>query len=264
VNNESGTPKRETHGVKTLLGDPKKAILKLSIPMFVAMSIQTIYNLVDAIWVAGKGEAALSAVGFFFPFTMLLMSISTGLGIGGGAVISQAIGARDARKADSAASHALIIMLLLSVVMTIPLLVFAESLFQLMGATSSIQETLAYSRVMFAGIALIFFTQVGMSLLRSEGDATRVMIGMIIGCVLNIGLDPIFIYKFDLAGLVGIGRGMASISFGLGLGVAGAAYATIISIAVSSFLLFYWLFIQRKTFLAIRFRGFRFDSEITR
>jgi putative MATE family efflux protein len=249
---------RETHGVKTLLGDPKKAIIRLSIPMFIAMSIQTIYNLVDAIWVAGKGEAALSAVGFFFPFTMLLMSISTGLGIGGGAVISQAIGARDAQKADSTAAHTLVIMLILAVMMTIPLFIFAEPLYRLMGAVSSLRETLGYSRVMFAGILLIFFTQVGMSLLRSEGDANKVMIGMIIGCVLNIGLDPIFIYRFEIGG----GRGGFPASLGLGLGVAGAAYATLISIAVSSLLLLYWLFIQRKTYLAIHFRGFRFDPAI--
>ena len=264
MSKESSFQKRETHGVKTLLGDPKKAIIKISIPMFVAMSIQTIYNLVDAIWVAGKGEAALSAVGFFFPFTMLLMSISTGLGIGGGAVISQAIGARDAKKADSAASHTLIIMFALSVIMTITLLLFAEPLFRLMGAASSIQETLSYARVMFAGIALIFFSQVGMALLRSEGDANRVMIGMIIGCVLNIGLDPLFIYRFDIPGLVGAGGRVTRISLGLGLGVAGAAYATVISIAVSSLLLFFWLFVQRKTYLAIHFRRFRFDSAITK
>jgi putative MATE family efflux protein len=256
--------------VKTLLGDPKKAIIRISIPMFVAMTIQTIYNLVDAIWVAGKGEAALSAVGFFFPFTMLLMSIATGLGIGGGAVISQAIGARDARKADSAAAHTLIIMLILAVVMSIPLFLFAEPLYRLIGAASSIQDTLAYSRVMFAGIILIFFTQVGMALLRSEGDANKVMIGMVLGCVLNIGLDPIFIYRFDiplsgqLAGFLGMSRARGAASFGLGLGVAGAAYATVISIGVSALLLLYWLFVQRKTYLAIHFKGFRFDSAITR
>ena len=56
-----------TKGVKTLLGEPKKAIIKLSAPMIVAMSVQTIYNLVDAIWVSGLGPDALSAVGFFFP-----------------------------------------------------------------------------------------------------------------------------------------------------------------------------------------------------
>jgi putative MATE family efflux protein len=227
--------------------------------MFIAMSIQTIYNLVDAIWVAGKGESALSAVGFFFPFTMLLMSISTGLGIGGGAVISQAIGARDAKKADSAAAHTLVIMLILAVAMTVPLFLLAEPLYRLMGATSSMQDTLDYSRIMFAGILLIFFTQVGMSLLRSEGDANKVMIGMIIGCVLNIGLDPLFIYKFK----VPLRAAPAGFSFGLGLGVAGAAYATVLSIAVSAALLLYWIFVQRKTYLAIHFRGFRFDAAIT-
>jgi putative MATE family efflux protein len=261
VDREQDTQARETRGVKTLLGDPRKAILKLSIPMFVAMSIQTIYNLVDAIWVAGKGEAALSAVGFFFPFTMLLMSISTGLGIGGGAVISQAIGARDTRRADAAAAHTLLIMLLLAVVMTVPLFVFAEPLYRLMGAASSIRETLAYSRIMFAGILLIFFTQVGMALLRSEGDANKVMIAMIIGCVLNIALDPLFIYRFELPWR---GASAGALRIGLGLGVAGAAYATVLSIAVSAVLLFNWLFIQRKTYLAVRFRGFRFDSAITR
>jgi MATE family, multidrug efflux pump len=261
LDRESSSGKRETHGVKTLLGDPKKAIVKISIPMFVAMSIQTIYNLVDAIWVAGKGEAALSAVGFFFPFTMLLMSISTGLGIGGGAVISQAIGAKNTKRADSAAAHTLVIMLLLAVAMTIPLFFFAEPLYRLIGAASSIQDTLAYSRIMFAGILLIFFNQVGMALLRSEGNANKVMIGMIIGCVLNIGLDPIFIYRFDLPRS---GAAAGSFSFGFGLGVAGAAYATVISIAVSAVLLFYWLFVQRKTYLAIHFRGFRFDAAITR
>jgi len=248
---------RQTHGVKTLLGDPKKAIVKLSIPMFVAMSIQTIYNLVDAIWVAGKGEAALSAVGFFFPFTMLLMSISTGLGIGGGAVISQAIGAKDARKADSAAAHTLVIMLALAAVMTAVLLLFAQPLFRLIGASSSLPETLGYARVMFAGVLLIFFNQVGMALLRSEGDARRVMIGMIIGCVLNIALDPLFIYRFQVPRVPGSW-------FGLGLGVQGAAYATVLSMAVSSLLLLYWLFVQRRTYLAIHFRGFRFDGVITR
>jgi len=58
----------ETLGVKTLLGDPKKAILKLSIPMIFAMLIQTLYNVIDAIWVAGLGSNALAAVGFTFPF----------------------------------------------------------------------------------------------------------------------------------------------------------------------------------------------------
>ena len=63
----------QTSGIKTLLGDPKKAIIKLSVPMIFAMLIQTLYNVIDAIWVSGLGSNALAAVGFTFPFFILAM-----------------------------------------------------------------------------------------------------------------------------------------------------------------------------------------------
>ena len=75
--------KMETTGVKTLLGDPKKAIVKLSIPMIVAMSVQTIYSLIDTYWVSGLGADALAAMGFVFPFFFISMALSNGIGIGG-------------------------------------------------------------------------------------------------------------------------------------------------------------------------------------
>ena len=91
----------ETKGVKTLLGDPKKAIVRLAIPMIIAMSAHTIYNLFDALWVSGLGKdlftnaeiseigtGALAAVGFVLPFFMMIMAISNGIGIGGGSAIS--------------------------------------------------------------------------------------------------------------------------------------------------------------------------------
>jgi len=77
------TNNNETNGVQTLLGDPKKAIIKLAIPMIIAMSITTVYNLADAIWVSGLGSDALAAVGFVFPFFFMALAIANGLGIGG-------------------------------------------------------------------------------------------------------------------------------------------------------------------------------------
>ena len=71
---KSPSHKHQTKGVKTLLGDPKKAIIKLARPMILAMSTHTIYNLVDAIWVSGLGADALAAVGFFFPFFFIAMA----------------------------------------------------------------------------------------------------------------------------------------------------------------------------------------------
>ena len=147
----------QTKGVKTLLGDPKKAILKLSIPMIIAMSAHTIYNLADAIWVSGIGPEALAAVGFFFPFLMLLMAFSVGLGIGGGAAISQRIGAKNKEGANSVAVHTIVIMIFLSVLFMIPLLLFTRDIFIIMGAKDALDMTVSYSQIMFGGTLLIFF-----------------------------------------------------------------------------------------------------------
>ena len=113
-------------GVKTLLGNPKRAIIKLAIPMMVAWSVQTLYNVVDALWVSGLGPDALSAVGFFFPFFFLLMALAGGLGVGGGAALSRKIGAKDKAGADQVAVHIMVMMFISAIVVTIPFLVFIE------------------------------------------------------------------------------------------------------------------------------------------
>lgn len=235
----------ETEGVKTLLGDPKKAIIKLSFPMIIAMSMQTIYLLVDAFWVSGLGPDALAAVGFFFPFFMMAMGIATGLGVGGGAAISRMIGAKDREGADNVTVHTIVIMLILGLVLTLPFFIFAEDIFLIIGAGGVIGLVLSYARIMFAGILLIFFANIGNAILRSEGDAKRAMYAMILGAVLNIVFDPIFIYV-------------------LGLGIAGAAWASMASLGITAAIIFYWLFMKKDTFVSIRFRGFRFDGKILR
>lgn len=236
-------PPGQTEGVKILLGDPKKAVIKLSIPMIVAVSAHTIYNLADAIWVSGKGPESISAVGFTFPFIFFAMAIGNGIGIGGGAAISRKIGAKDKKGADIIASHTFVIMLICSVFFTAALLLLARPALNLMGAGNAIDLCLSYARILFSGIFLTFFLQVGTAILRSEGDAKRAMIAMMASSVLNIILDPIFIYTLDM-------------------GVAGAAWATIITMVSVSIVLFYWLFIEKKTFVSFRFRGFRFDKEV--
>ena len=92
-----------TSGVQTLLGDPKRAVLRLSLPMMAAMFVQSLYNIVDAIWVAGLGSEALAAVGLFFPFMTGMMALATGLGVGGSSAVSRRIGARDKASAERAA-----------------------------------------------------------------------------------------------------------------------------------------------------------------
>ncbi|MFQ5834574.1 MAG: MATE family efflux transporter [bacterium] len=237
------TPKIETEGVKTLLGEPKKAIIKLALPMIAAMSVHTIYNLVDAIWVSGLGADALSAVGFFFPFFFMAMAIATGLGLGGGSAISRRIGARDKRGADAVAAHTIMIMLLVAVVFTIPLFIFAENVFLRLGAGRTVGMAVSYAKIMFAGTTIVFFVNIAATILRSEGDARRAMFAMTLGSGMNMVLDPIFIYT-------------------LRLGVAGAAWATMVSLLVTSVILFNWLFLKKDTYISFSFRGFRFKREI--
>ena len=114
---------KHTEGIKTLLGDPKKAILKLSMPMIIAMLVQTLYNFADALWVSFLGPDALSAVGFFFPFFFMIMSVGSGIGMGGSAAISRFIGAHKKEEADNVAAHTIVLMAILGIIITIPFFV---------------------------------------------------------------------------------------------------------------------------------------------
>src|SRR5512136_1872904 len=109
-------------GIALLMGDPKKAIIKLSGPMIVAMFLMSTYNIVNAIWVAGLGSDALAAVGFVTPLFMILIGLGSGLGAGVASLISRRIGAKNKAGADSAAVHALLLVLVLSATLTIPLI----------------------------------------------------------------------------------------------------------------------------------------------
>lgn len=240
-----------TKGIEALLGDPKKAIIKLSIPIIIAMFVQTLYTLADGIWVAGMGPEALSAVGFFFPFFVMLMGISNGMGIGGGAAISRHIGARDKNGADMVAGTTLVLMLIMTVLFTIPAVMFAESIFSAMGADESLYYATSYAKVMFAGILFIFFYNISNALLRAEGDANRAMIAMIMGSGLNIILDPIFIYGPNNPG-PGILDVLLINKYGFDLEVAGAAYATVLSMFITSILIVFWLFIKRDTYVSFK------------
>jgi putative MATE family efflux protein len=236
-------PDQSTWGVQTLLGNPKKAIVKLSLPMIAAMSLQTLYSLVDALWVSGLGPDALSAVGFFVPFMFMMIALSTGLGVGGGAAISRRIGAGDKAGSDQVATTAMVLMLISSLVFTLPFFILASRIFTAMGAGPVTPLATSYARIIFAGTLLFFFSNVVGSLLRAEGDVKRAMYAIVLGSALNIVLDPIFIYT-------------------LKLGVPGAAWATLISAGVSALFLFYWTCIKKDTYVAFCLRGFTFAKNI--
>lgn len=212
----------------------------------IGMATQSLYNIVDGVWVAGMGSDALAAIGLFFPLFFVILSLAAGIGIGGSSTISRKIGARDKPQADKAASITLHLGLVVSVVLTFAFLPFLHRIFYSMGARGEVERmVVSYSRVLLGGSVLLVFSNIASGILRGEGDMRRAMYAMIIGSGLNMVLDPIFIYS-------------------LKLGVLGAAWATVISIFVSSVFLFHWLFLKKDTYIDIRVFPFKFDRNIAR
>ncbi len=233
-----------TEGVDTILGDPRRAIRRLSVPMLVAMLSQNLYNLVDAIWVAGLGEAALAAVGMAFPFFFILTGIGNGIGVGAASAIARRLGANDKKGADDVASQSFALALIATVLVTIPMVVFVEDLFLLMGAEGDyLQLCVDYAVWVFGGTGVIFVLTLLDSVLRAEGDAKRSMRIMIIGSVLNIILDPIFIYT-------------------LNMGVAGAAIASILAFGIAMLVMADWFFVKKDTFIRFEFKDFKLKPDV--
>ena len=232
--------------IEILLGDPRRAIVRLAIPMMIGGFVQTLYNFVDGIWVSGLGADSLAAVGIFMPFMMILSSIAMGIGVGGSSAISRAIGARDRKRASNVAEHTLIAGTVIGSVISFSLLPFLRTIFTSMGAGADVVDlAYSYGSVIIIGSPLIFLSNLGGAILRGEGDTKRAMYLMLTSAVLNMILDPIFIFT-------------------LRLGVVGAAIATMISIGVNAIIILYWLLLKRDSYVQLNLRYFRRDWGIMR
>jgi len=242
---DSPPGKGNNEGISLLLGDPKKAIVKLSGPMIVAMFLMSTYNIVNAIWVAGLGSDALAAVGFVTPLFMILIGIGSGLGAGVASAISRRIGAKDKAGADNTAVHALLITLILSAVLTIPLIFLTGPIVSLFGAGKTAGLATEYGQIVFLGMVLILFTNIAYAILRAEGNTRRAMYVMGASSVLNMVLDPLLIYT-------------------AGMGIAGAAWGMVISLVTVSGVLLYWFFIKRDTYVTISYSAFSWNKKTVR
>ena len=200
-----------TKGVDVLLGDPKKALWNTSIPLIISLFISSLYNLIDAIWVSGLGANQLAAVGFIMPIFTALLGIGNGLAAGSSSALSKYIGEDDKYKADNGSIHTILITLVISIITTVVLLIFLKPILIFIGAGNTIGYSLDYGYIIVLGSVFIILSNSLYGVLRGEGDSNRTMYAMLFSSILNIILDPIFIY-------------------GLNLGIRGAAVATVISL----------------------------------
>lgn len=233
-----------TEGVKDLLGDPKKAIVKLSIPMILGMMILSAYQLADGIWVAGLGSDQLAAVGLFFPFFLAIMAIGNGLGIGGSTAIARKLGARNKKDAEHIATHTIFLGIVVGLIVTVMSIPVVQTVFYGLSESKTVGAyATIYAQILFSGAIIIIFPCVANAIIRGEGAVKKAVYGLIVGSIANIILDPIFIYTFNL-------------------GVAGAAWATLVSLFLSSVIFIYMIFIQRTSFLHVTFKKFKLKKMI--
>ena len=200
-------------------------LLRLSVPSTIAMSAMALYNLVDTIFVGqGVGVMAIGGLAVVMPLQMLIFAIAQVLGMGGSSVISRALGSSDVEKAELTFANLIFLTFLLSFFLTLGGYLWARPLLFLFGAQGQIiPYAVDYFLVVYAGTPFLAYAMIFNNIIRAEGNAKTAMLIMTMAAVINIVLDPIFI-------------------FGLGWGVKGAAAATVISqICAFVYMTFYYL-----------------------
>jgi putative MATE family efflux protein len=240
---QEGHIMEKNENVEMITGDPKKAINKLSIPIIASMFLIFANNIIDSIWVAGLGAEPLAALGYITPLFLIMVGFGNGLGAGGNSLISRYIGAEDKSSANNAAIHNLILSLIVSIIITIIFIAFLKPLLILMGASSVIDYAMDYGIIIFAWTFGLLMPPIVGGAFRAEGDIKRATIPIAIAAIINMILDPIFIYT-------------------LNMGIAGAAWATALGPFISLLVMFYWIFIKKDTYLSYNRKDFHNDFKL--
>ncbi|WP_458403804.1 MATE family efflux transporter [Methanobrevibacter sp.] len=229
--------------IEMITGDPKKAIIRLALPMMLSMLLIMLYNIADSIWVAGLGADALAAIGFITPLFMVLIGLGNGIGAGANSLIARYIGADNREQANNAGLHGIMLSVIISVIFTILIEGFMVPILQFMGAGDTIQYAMDYSYIIFGFLFIFVYSGVASAIFRSEGDMRRATIAIAVTAILNIILDPIFIYILDL-------------------GIAGAAWATVISATGSCIVMSYWIWGKKDLYLDLSPSNFSYSNKM--
>lgn len=211
-----------------------KLLISLSIPAMVGMFVMALYNIVDTIFISrAVGITGVAGVTIAFPIMMIIMALSAAIGVGGASVISRRLGEKREHDANRVFGNMILLVSCISLAAFICAVTVLNPLLRLFGATTEIiSYSYDYMFPFMMGTVFFSFGFATNNIIRSEGNAKFAMITMIIPSVLNIILDPIFI-------------------FGLDLGVRGAAYATVLSQATVTIVIL-WYFLSGKSSLTIR------------
>ncbi|PXV96149.1 putative MATE family efflux protein [Lachnotalea glycerini] len=216
-------------------GKPQEVLWKFSIPMFISVIFQQIYNIADSV-VAGKfaGEDALAAVGASYPITMIFMAIAIGSNIGCSIVISQFFGAKKYKEVKTAIATTVIASIILAIVLTFAGLFGSKALMLMINTPKNIfTDGALYLRIYIGGFLFLYLYNIATGIFNSLGDSKTPLYFLIASSIGNIFLDLLFVIQFHL-------------------GVAGVAWATFIAQGVACLLA---LISVKKRVMAIKTEG---------
>ena len=232
--------------LESFLENPAKALWRLAIPIMFGMGIQTFYNIVDMLFIGRLGGDAITGIAFNMPIFFLMLGLTMGLGSGVTASIARFIGKKNKAGADNSAEHALAIAGIIAIVFTSLGVLFGEEILSVLGAEGNIHRLAwDYLSMIVVGLPFMVFSGFFRSILAGEGDMKFPMMIAGLGTVLNIFLDPIFIFNLENYG-----------NIGFGMGVRGAAMATVLSQLIVFIIFVYMLFVKDHAYITFRLKDF--------
>lgn len=238
---------KQTKSVQDMsTGSIPKLLASLAIPAVIAQIVNLLYNIVDRMYIghiAGIGASALTGVGLFTPILMLINAFAMLAGAGGAPLAAIHMGKKDNEKAEKVMGNCFGLLMILTVVLTIVMYIFVPQLLTLFGASeATLPYGVSYARIYILGTVCVM-TVMGMNpFITTQGFAKISMMTTVIGAVINIILDPIFI-------------------FGLHMGVSGAAVATVLSQAVGALWILRFL-TGKETVLKLKVQNMYLEKDI--
>ena len=238
--------------LNSFLDNPSKALWTLAIPIMFGMGIHTVYNIVDMMFIGRLGGNAIAGVAFNMPVFFLMLGLTMGLGSGVTASIARFIGEDNKRNAENSAEHALAMAAVIATIFTTLGLVFGYKILASLGAKGEILALAwDYLYIIIIGLPFMVFSGFFRSILAGEGDMKFPMMVAGLGTILNIILDPIFIFELEEYG-----------GIGFGMGVKGAAMATVICQLLVFIIFIYMLFVKKHAYVTFKLKDFSPSKEI--
>lgn len=234
---------RQNKSELILKGSIYRVLITLSIPIMINSFIQTLYNLVDGIWVSKISSVHFAATSFVWPINFLFIALGIGLSIAGTSLIARLIGAEKYNEAKVYATQLIVVSFLMSIAFAIIGYIISPFIIKAMGGTGDIARYgNIYLRVTFLDMPFMFLYFNINSILTSQGDTVTPTVLSAISAVLNVVLDPIFIFT-------------------LNMGIAGAAWATLLAKALLALSGLYYLY-KGTSKIKPDFRGFKFNKRV--